>query len=137
MRGICGLTAFLVLCLAPGLGQAVPDREAPDAQKVESTKPKDLIVGKWEIIEDKQSGTIEFKADGTMMIVVKLDGNEIPLKGTYKFTAEDALVVEFTPPIEGADKLTQKLKIAKIDKNELITKDEKGKEDKFKRVKQQ
>lgn len=68
------------------------------------------IVGKWEVTKsgsDLPAGsTIEFTKDGKMTAVVKADGQELKLDGTYKVEKE---------------KLTVKLKLGDMEMEEAVT----------------
>jgi uncharacterized protein (TIGR03066 family) len=83
---------------------------------------------------------IEFTKDGKISIVGTAEGKDFKGSGTYKFTADD--MMETTIEFMGQKELS-KTKIVKINKEELITKDEpkpgqdktKIKEEKFKRAK--
>lgn len=103
-------------------------------QEPASNKPKDLIVGVWEIVskDPKEKGTMEFRADGSFTIAPEIDGKTITMNGKYKFTAEDVIEVEVVPT-DSVPPLKQKLKLTKITRDELVTKDEKNMEDKFKK----
>jgi uncharacterized protein (TIGR03066 family) len=117
--GLVG-TACLVLVVTAAAGAA---EEAKD-------KPRDLIVGKWQPAkEDKQEMTLEFKKDGTLKVEVKKPG--IALDGKYKFTKDDELEVEMT--FMGETK--KETMTVKVTNEELTTKDSKGKEETFKKVK--
>jgi uncharacterized protein (TIGR03066 family) len=105
-------------------------------------KPKDLIVGKWEPAESPKGVTIvvEFTKDGKITIVGSAEGKEFKGTGTYKFTDDNTMetTIEFM-----GKKEVSKTKVLKVNKQELVTKDEpkkgqdesKIKEEKFKRVK--
>lgn len=134
MRSLMMVAATVALLLGTTSTPAVPDKSPPTLAD-DTPKAKDLIVGKWEIAsgDPKQKGTIEFQQGGNLIITATAPV-ELTIKGKYKFLDEDTMEVELTPPVEGADKVTQKVKV-KVTKDELITIDEKKKEDKFKRVK--
>ena len=96
-------------------------------------KPKDLIVGKWEPLSENGKGFVaEFTKDGKVVITGKKDGQDLKVEGTYKFLSDDEmeLNLEFM-----GEKKTEKLKITKIDKDEMVTSDSTQKEEKFKRLK--
>jgi uncharacterized protein (TIGR03066 family) len=98
-------------------------------------KAKDLIVGKWEPVEQAKGEkiTIEFTKDGKIHISGKEGDTEIKAEGTYKFIDDTTLeaTINF-----GDEKKTDKAKIVKITKDEMVTKREKDKkEETFKRVK--
>ena len=98
-------------------------------------KPKDLIVGKWEPSKTPEGLklVIEFTKDGKINIMGKAGDKEFKANGTYKFTDDNTMQTEIA--FEGK-KDTKKVKIIKVSKDELVTKDEGDKdEEKFKRVK--
>jgi uncharacterized protein (TIGR03066 family) len=105
-------------------------------------KAKDLIVGKW-TPADAPKGvtiTIEFTKDGKITVSGSQNGKEFKGTGTYKFTDDNTMetTIEFM-----GQKETSKTHIMKLNKDELVTKDElkKGqdkaqvKEERLKRVK--
>jgi uncharacterized protein (TIGR03066 family) len=94
-------------------------------------KPKDLIVGKWEVTEGKNKGVIlEYKADGKVTVT---QGDKTTPTGTYKFVADD--VLEFQGEIMGEKAPPIQYRV-KVTKDELVTTDEKTKkETTLKRVK--
>jgi uncharacterized protein (TIGR03066 family) len=133
MRNLmCVVVASALLALtacsgkkADSTGSTGGTGDKPAASK---DKPKDLIVGVWEIVSDKDKGTQEFKADGTFIMTPEIEGKPVEMKGKYKFVEDEVVELEFTPP--GADKpLTVKNKV-KVSKDELSMKDESGKEPK-------
>jgi uncharacterized protein (TIGR03066 family) len=91
-------------------------------------KPKDLIVGKWEPVENKgQAPTIEFTKDGKLKISIA----QMTIEGTYKFLDDNNVEVEIS--FMGQ---TQKEKMkVECTKDEMTTTDSKNKAEKFKRVK--
>jgi len=97
-------------------------------------KPKDLIIGKWEVdakdIPKELAGmkpTIEFKTDGTTVMTA----GPMTMGGKYKFVSEDDVEVEMS--FAGITK-KEKNKV-KVTADELTTTDEKGKVEKYKKVK--
>lgn len=94
-------------------------------------KNKDLIVGKWlpTDAKAKESGAyVEFAKDGNMTVSV----GPLTLKGKYKFSDEKTVEVEFdVMGMAVKDKLTVK----SVTKDELVTVDSKGKEEKMTRAK--
>jgi hypothetical protein len=97
------------------------------------SKPKDLIVGKWNLVESadmpkdivaKMQGTMEFKSDGELVMNVM----GMSKSGKYKFVSDDTMEAE----------LGGKAKKLKVDiKGEDLTTTEDGtnKVDKFKKAK--
>lgn len=96
-----------------------------------AAKLAEPIVGKWEAMNDKHKGTIEFFEGGEILITIT-EGNLV-LKATYRFLEDDRVEVAVTVP--GNDKkMTQKLKIS-VHEDVLETIDEANMIDKFRRVK--
>jgi hypothetical protein len=125
---------------------ATPGGPAP----VAATTPKDLIVGTWQLVEmtpvkksdtfAKVSGspagksTVEFKADGTVVLASEFAGKVNTVKGKYTFLENKVLEIQVEPPESGKPKMTQKFTVTKVDKDELVTQDESD-VNKYKRLK--
>lgn len=98
---------------------------APADDKKDETGAK--LVGKWEVTKaetDTPVGTVvEFTKDGKLVVLLKEDGKETKLEGTYK-VEKDKLAVSIT--VEG-QKYDDSLTVKKItaDALELIDKDKK------------
>ena len=99
---------------------------------VAADKPKDVIVGKWEPVDDKSdSATIEFLKDGRLKITAILGTMKLSYDGTYKFVDDNNIETE--PTFQG--KTTKdKLKV-EVTKDTLTTTDSTGRADKLRRVK--
>ena len=99
-------------------------------------KAKDLIVGKWEPAKQPQGAkvVIEFTKDGKVLMSGSgPDKKEFKMEGKYRLP--DDKTMEVTYEQNGKAK-TDKTTIVKITKDELVTKDDKDKEEQtFKRVK--
>jgi uncharacterized protein (TIGR03066 family) len=101
-----------------------------------SSKPQDLIIGKWEGTEkmgDKDVNvTVEFVKDGTMNMTMVVAGVNVSMPAKYKFTDDKTFEVEMTPP--GATKSEKEAnKIESIDREKLVFVDSKGKKVEFKK----
>lgn len=99
------------------------------APAVAADSVKDLIVGKWQPVDEKgMKAVLEFTKDGK----VKISADQFNLEGTYKFLKDDQLEVGLK-----LGDMEQKVKLnIKVTKDELSTKEDgKDKEEKFKRVK--
>jgi len=127
---VCGLLLSLTAC-----GKKDATSSTGGGGGGGGDKPKELIIGVWEIQDKDAKGTMEFKKDGTLVQVVEIAGMKLTANGTYKFVEEDVIETEIKPPVEGAPSQKEKVKVTKVTKDELVTKDSKGKEDKFKRAK--
>lgn len=115
---ICGLLLTLSAC-GSKKEEGGPGGSEPGKPGEPAGKPQELIVGKW--VGDYD---IEYLKDGT--IVLSAAGIETG-KGKYTFVKDDVIEVQF-----GADAAKQK-KTLHVTKDELVTKDETGKEEKFQR----
>lgn len=93
------------------------------------------IVGKWEVTKsgsDLPAGsTIEFTKDGKMTAVVKADGQELKLDGTYKVEKEK-LTVKLKL---GDQEMEEAVTIKKLTDDALEVEDKDKKVDVFKKVK--
>lgn len=93
------------------------------------------IVGKWEVTKsgsDLPAGsTIEFTKDGRMTAVVKADGQELKLDGTYKVEKEK-LTVKLKL---GDQEMEEAVTIKKLTDDALEVEDKDKKVDVFKKVK--
>src|SRR5215831_3701748 len=98
-------------------------------------KAKDLIVGKWEPAKPPPGATvvIEFTKDGKVLMTGTSNKKDFKLEGKYKLADETTMEITFE---QNGKVKTDKTKIVKLNKDELVTKDEKDKEEQtFKRVK--
>lgn len=110
---------FIALCLVAGCG---------------SSKPQELILGKWDSTSDVMRASVEFKPDGTV------DGHLGPVRvlGSYRLTDDGHLEMDVANQSikeagQGDGKATFKLKY-QLSRNELITTDPQGTQVRFKRV---
>jgi uncharacterized protein (TIGR03066 family) len=100
-----------------------PKKEEPMAP---SGKAGDLIIGKWQNLNENDKSVLEFTRDGSLLVTVP-DG--LPVRGTYKFLDTDRMQVELE--VAGM-KITQKLTV-QVTSDQLTTTDEALKVDRFKR----
>jgi uncharacterized protein (TIGR03066 family) len=122
MKGITsGLAAFLLVAVTAACA----------ADKKDDNKTK--IVGVWEVVkgDNPKGSTIEFTKDGKLKINIEDNGKKIALDGSYEIDGESLKTVLKGP---GGKEHKETLKIKKLTEKELITEDEKAKEDEFKRV---
>lgn len=105
---------------------------AADDKKDEKIDAKQLI-GKWEPKEKKEGGSfeIEFMKDGKAVFIVKRDGRETKLDGTYKLEGNKLTT---TMKVDDLDR-TRAMTISKLTDTEMVTADDKGKETTLVRVK--
>jgi uncharacterized protein (TIGR03066 family) len=119
MRVLLGCALTLVLCCG------VSAEDKIDAKK---------LVGKWEPKEKKEGGSavIEFTKDGKVTITLAAKGKEVKFDGTYKVDGN-----KVTTTMKFGDKeRTDTQTITKLTDTELVSKDEKGKEETLLRVKE-
>jgi uncharacterized protein (TIGR03066 family) len=100
-----------------------------DDKKDEKIDAKKLI-GKWSP-KDKKELSIEFLKDGKLMVTFSGDGKELKADGTYKLDG-----AKLTTTLKFGDKEDSHTRtITKLTDTELVSTDEKGKEDTLVRVK--
>ena len=109
-----------------------------------ASRPRDMIVGKWESVDDKEKGTVELGKDGSAKINLGL----LNAAGKYTFMDEKNLEIEIDNPfaafvpkveagpvkVEAPPTIKFKRTIVFNNKNELVATDSDGKSVKFKRV---
>ena len=93
-------------------------------------KAKDLIVGRWRLLEQKDEVVIEFKKDGSLKFSAQSKDQKFEITGKYRVLDEDNLEVEKT--FQGKTE-KEKFKLA-VTREELKLTDPKGTVDKFKRL---
>ena len=103
-------------------GKGDENRREPAA-----TKPRDLILGTWECTDEKEKRTLEFGRDGSLLI--KQEGQP-EMRGTYAWTGEGALGLEFTRP---RGERVQAAMAAKVGADELTLTDPDGPFHRFRR----
>jgi uncharacterized protein (TIGR03066 family) len=122
MKALCA--AVLGVCVVVSAGSARPDDD--NAKK---------IIGVWEVTKssgDLPAGTtIEFTKDGKLMAVIKADGQEVKLDGTYK-VEKDKLTVKVKI---GDQSLEETATIKKLTDEALEIEDKDKKVDVFKKKK--
>jgi uncharacterized protein (TIGR03066 family) len=94
----------------------------------------DKLVGVWEVVKSEEAppgATIEFTRDGKMKMTVNAQGKEMTLEGTYKVDGDKITSIQTFGGKEQRETAT----IQTLDDTTLITRDEKGKVDEFKRKK--
>jgi uncharacterized protein (TIGR03066 family) len=97
MRSVCpALLVGLLTCVpACNSSSSTSDKSGDNKEKQTSAKPQDLIVGTWDSTDEEAKRTMEFGKDGSL--VIKQEGQP-EMKGTYKLSGDDAVVLEFTRP---------------------------------------
>jgi uncharacterized protein (TIGR03066 family) len=100
------------------------------AEKADTNKEK--IVGTWEAVKGDlpKGSTVEFTKDSKLKLTVVVDKNKVVVDGTYTVDGDNLKLT-----MKGPDGKEQKetLVIQKLTATDLVTKDEKGKLDEFKR----
>jgi len=114
----------VVLALNAGLSAEDKKAEAIDVKK---------LVGKWEPVEKKDDikMQIEFYKDGKMMVTITEKGKDTKLDGTYKIEGNKLTTTVMVGEMERVRTRT----ISKLTDTELVSTDEKGKEDTLIRLK--
>ncbi|MBX9624965.1 MAG: TIGR03066 family protein [Gemmataceae bacterium] len=119
---------------AVGLGLAVVGLAGPGRADDKDDNAK-KIVGKWEVAKaggDLPAGsTVEFTKDGKITAVVKADGQELKIEGTYK-VEKDKLTVKLKL---GDQEIDETATIKKLTDDALHLEDKDKKVDEFKKVK--
>lgn len=119
------LGGALAIALVVTAGLSADDK----VEKIDAKK----LVGKWEPKEAKEGGkmVIEFTKDGKISVSFDLDGKAGKLEGTYKVEGNK---LNYTVKL-GEKEETKTRTVSKLTATELVSKDEKGKEDTLIRVK--
>jgi hypothetical protein len=90
-----------------------PPAAPPTQAQSTSSKPKDLVVGKWQRTDPgKTDEKMELTADGT----ISGDSGGFPYKGKYTFVDENTIQYELKPDL--GDQMLTKCKV-KVTKDEL------------------
>ncbi len=120
MRALIG--AIVVLGFAGFAAAQDKKDETIDAKK---------LIGKWAPVDDKAPVTIEFTDKGKLTLSIDLGGKAEKIEGTYKLEGDKLqMVMTF-----GGKEMTETVTISKLTDEEMVGKDSKGKEEKFKRIK--
>lgn len=121
MRAILGCVVVLLL----SVGLTAEDKKTDiDAKK---------LVGKWEPKDKKEDAkfVIEFTKDGKVKVNISGNGKDFNVEGTYKVEGNKLQTV-----VKIGDKeQTHTRTISKLTDTELVSSDEKGKEDTLVRIK--
>jgi hypothetical protein len=106
------------------------------------SRPQDLILGKWETMEEKDKYSVEFTRDGTIKIT-----RGMSVSGKYKFVDNGTIEVEVENPFANAPlplegllnvempKVFSGKRQVTVTQEELLTTDAEGKTTKFRRIK--
>jgi uncharacterized protein (TIGR03066 family) len=136
----CALLCCLVLGLAGCGGSTTsapskaaagkPEPGTPEAKKELTNKEK--IVAIWVVTKSADAppgALVEFTKDGKINITVKANDKEMKVEGSY--TVEEDKIN--TAVKQGPKEQKETLKIKKLTDTELVTEDEKGKTDEYKK----
>jgi uncharacterized protein (TIGR03066 family) len=102
---------------------------------VAAAPPSEKLVGKWEAVKGTMpAGSIlELTKDNKFTLTLKQDGKELfKIEGTFEADGEKSFTVKGKV---GNEEKTQKLTIKELAAEKLVTEDEKGKSDEFKKLK--
>ncbi len=114
---LCPVLVPAVLGLLAALcAPAFADDNKKDPPAVTGTKPQDLILGKWEPVEEKGKSVVEFLKDGKL----KVSADQLALEGTYKFIDDKTMEIKV---VFGGKEETVKVKVT-VTKDELVTQKE-------------
>jgi uncharacterized protein (TIGR03066 family) len=133
---VAGLAVGLAGCSGSSTGNTKNTQastKAPEPAKEASNKDK--IVGTWEVTKSKDAppgSTLEFTKDGKMKMTATVEGKPVTMEATYTVDGDKITNVMKTPDGKEAKETAT---ITKLTDTELVTKDEKGKIDEFKRKK--
>ncbi|MBA4190037.1 MAG: TIGR03066 family protein [Planctomycetaceae bacterium] len=120
MRALIG--AIVVL----GFAGFVTAQDKKD-EKIDAKK----LIGKWAPVDDKAPVTIEFTDKGKLTLSIDIGGKSEKIEGTYKLEGDKLeMVMSF-----GGKEQKETVTISKLTDEEMVGKDSKGKEEKFKRLK--
>lgn len=128
MKSLCYAAA---LCLA-----AVAAATAAPAPAPKPANNKAKIVGLWELVKTEEglpAGTrVEFTKGGKLTLVVRVDGKELRIEGTYSVDGD-----KLTTGMKGPDGKSHEetMTIPKLTDKVLHTKDAKGRVSEFRRTK--
>jgi uncharacterized protein (TIGR03066 family) len=116
-------------CLVLGLAGAA---FAEDKKADDKATNKEKIVGVWEVTKSESApagATVEFTKDGKMIVNVKANDKDVKVEGTYTIDGDN-----IKSKLKLGDKEKEEtVKIKKLTDKELVTVDEKGKIDEFKK----
>jgi uncharacterized protein (TIGR03066 family) len=90
---------------------------------------KDRLVGKWEPMSERTS-VIEFTKDGKVKVTGEKDGKKAEIGGTY---ALDGDTIQLTMKFPDRGERSHKVKIKELTDKKLITEDEMGRVEEFRR----
>lgn len=125
-----GLAFLLASCSSGGGSKSSGAKEDAKPPAVSApSRVRELIVGKWELIESPNKNTIEFMPDGVYKLVeISEQGvRGAALEGKYQFKDDETVVIDL-----GVVPYEQKVK---VNGDELVTTETKGKVDKYRRLK--
>ncbi len=123
MKTICTVTAT---CLILALVTSTDAQDKKDDVKVK-------LLGVWELVKGggPPGSTVEFKADGKLIMIAKLGEKTLKMEGTYTV---DGKKVTANYKANGKD-VTDPMTIESLTDTQLITVDAKGMKDEFKKLK--
>jgi uncharacterized protein (TIGR03066 family) len=118
MRKLIGAAAVIVLAVTTAAGQDKIDGK--------------LLIGKWEPVDlPGASLVVEFAEKGKLSVSVEKGGKSTKVEGTYKL---DGNKLEMALKLEGKEQ-KETITVTTLSAEEFIGKDEKGKEEKLRKIK--
>jgi uncharacterized protein (TIGR03066 family) len=127
---LCGLALALAGCGSKASSTFGTVASKPEAKKELTNKEK--IVAVWVVTKSPDAppgASVEFTKDGKINISMDLNGKEMKIEGSY--TVEEDKIN--TVLKQGPKEQKETLKIKKLTDTELVTEDEKGKTDEYKK----
>ncbi|WP_439630442.1 TIGR03066 family protein [Gemmata sp.] len=89
------------------------------------------LIGKWSPTDEKAPVVVEFTDKGKMSLTIEVGGKSEKIEGTYKLDGDKLeMVMAF-----GGKEMKETVTISKLTDEEMVGKDSKGKEEKFKKLK--
>lgn len=123
MRALTG--AVVVLAFA-GFAAAQEKKDDKKDGKIDAKK----LIGKWQPADEKAPVTVEFADKGKLTLSIDIGGKTEKIEGTYKLDGDKLeMVMSF-----GGKEQKETVTVTKLTDDEMVGKDSKGKEEKFKKV---
>jgi uncharacterized protein (TIGR03066 family) len=125
------LVTIVTLMLSCSVSFTAPVPKEKPVQDKE--KLMDELLGKWEMVPSDSTtprGTVEFTKDKKVNISIDAGGMKLELTGVYEVLDKSTLLVTLTV---GNETKGEKITIAELTREKLVTKDPRGKLEEFKR----
>jgi uncharacterized protein (TIGR03066 family) len=134
--GLAGCTSATTSNTKPSAATTKPEpkKEAGNGGPKKEASNQEKLLGTWVVAKSKGAppgATLEFTKDNKMKMTVKQDGKEQSMDATYVVEGNKIITTMKLPP-DGKEK-KETATIEKLTDTELVTKDEKGETDEFKK----